>query len=143
MELVGVHRLGVGASSRGEITQSQRKTLYLISTTRESLLGNRSNSAWSSAQALAAKTVADGNGKKAQERRHFDKDFTTVEQVRVSVLEIRVSENTVQEEQHRRGKDKIVQAPPQRTANTGAEQGREEHEQEEIERCGTGEVKFG
>jgi hypothetical protein len=106
------------------------------------MLGNRSNSARSSAQALAAKTVADGNGKNAQERRHFDKDFATVEQVRVAVLEIRVSENTVQEEQYRGGKDKIVQAPPQRTANTGAEQGREEHEQQEIERYGTGEVKF-
>jgi hypothetical protein len=32
------------------------------------------------------------------------------------VLEVRVREDTVQEEQHRSGKDKIVQASPGRTA---------------------------
>jgi len=33
----------------------------------------------------------------------------------VAVLEARVGEDTVQEEQHRSGKDKIVQASPERT----------------------------
>jgi len=98
--------------------------------------------AWSLAQALAAKTIADDNGYEAQKRCRFDKGFTTVEQVRVAVLEVRVGENTVQEEQHRGGKDEIVQTPPERTTNAGAEQRREEHEQQEIERRGTGKVEF-
>jgi hypothetical protein len=42
--------------------------------------------------------------------------LAAVEQVWVPVLEVRVREDTVQEEQHRSGKDKIVQASPGRTA---------------------------
>ncbi len=94
------------------------------------------------AQALTAKTVADGNGYKAQERGRFDKDFATVEQVRMPVLEVRVGEDAVQEEQHRCGKDEIVQASPKRTADASTEQRREEYEQQKIERRGAGKVEF-
>ena len=98
--------------------------------------------AWSLAQALAAKTIPDDNGYEAQERCRFDKDFAAVEQVRVTVPEVGVGEDAVQKEQHCRRKNEIVQASPERTADTGAEQRREEHDQKEIESCGTGEVEF-
>jgi len=93
-------------------------------------------------QALPAKTIPDDDRNQAQERCRFDEHFATVEQVRMAVLEVRVSQDAVQEEQHRSGKDEIVQASPQRTAEAGAEQRREEHEQQQIERRGAREVEF-
>jgi hypothetical protein len=98
--------------------------------------------ALSLAQALAAKTIADDHGYQAQERCRFNKDLAAVEQVRVAVFEIRVGEDAVQEEQNRSREDEIVQASPERTADAGAEQRREEHQQQEIECCSTGEVEF-
>ena len=85
--------------------------------------------AGSLAQAHAAKTIPDNDGDETQERRRFDKDFATVEQVRVPILQVRVGEDAVQEEQNRSGKDEIVQASPDRTADAGAEQRRKEHQQ--------------
>ena len=93
-------------------------------------------------QAVAAKSIPDSDGYEAQERCQFDKDFATIEQVRVAVLEVRVSEDAVQEEQHCSGKDEIVQASPKRPADAGAEQRREENEQQEIEGGGTGKIEF-
>lgn len=98
--------------------------------------------AWPLAQALATKTITDYDSHEAEERCCFDKDFATVEQVRMAVLEIRIGKDAVKEEQCRRRKDKIVQSSPERTADAVAEQRRHQHEQQEIERCGTSEVEF-
>ena len=98
--------------------------------------------AWPLAKTFATKAIPDNDGEEAQDRCRFNKYFATVAQIRMAVLQVRVREDAVEEEQHRSGKDEIMQAPPQRTADAGAEQRREEHHQQEIERCSAREVEF-
>ena len=98
--------------------------------------------AWPLTKTFTAKTIPDNDGDETQDRCRFNKYFATVAQVRMAVLQVRVREDAVEEEQHRSGEDEIVQAPPQGTADAGAEQRREEHYQQEIKRCGAGEVEF-
>ena len=60
----------------------------------------------------------------------------------MTVFEIWVGENAVQEEQGCGGKDEVVQASPQGAPETGSEQGREKDQQEEIEGDRAGQVEL-
>jgi hypothetical protein len=66
---------------------------------------------------------ARGDCEEADESGGFHEDLASIEQIRVAVLQIWIRENAVQQQQHGRGKDQIVQVAPKGPADARAQQG--------------------
>src|ERR1700743_1377427 len=61
-------------------------------------------------KASSAEAKADCRCRQTDQKRDLDKDFASIEEVRVAVFEIGIGEDAVQEQQNGAGKNQIVQA---------------------------------
>ena len=86
------------------------------------------------AQSPSSQADAHSNGEKADDRKNLKKDFASIEQVGMAVLQVRICEDAMDEEQHCGGKDEVVETTPKRAANASSQERREEDQQQKIER---------
>ncbi len=86
------------------------------------------------AQSPAPQANAHNNSEKANERENLEKNLASIEQVGMAVFQVGIGEDAVDEEQNGRGKNKVVEAAPERAANARSQQRREEDQQQQIQR---------
>ena len=78
---------------------------------------SRPGAATGGAQSLAAKTDAKRDGEKADKSKNLDKDFASIQQVGMAILQVGISEEAVEEKKHGGRKNQVMDAPPKRAPN--------------------------
>ena len=66
------------------------------------------------AQSLAPKTNAKRDGEKADKRKNLYKDFASIQQVWMAILQVGIGEETVKEKRTAAGENQVRDAPPKR-----------------------------
>ena len=94
------------------------------------------------AEARAAFPEACSGGEGDQEQGEEEEDLASVQEVRVAVLQLRVGEDAVEEEECGGGVDEVVETPPEGAADAFLQERGDQHEEDEVEGDGTGEVQL-
>ena len=92
------------------------------------------------AQSLAPKTNAKRDGEKADKSKNLDKDFASIQQVGMAILQVGIGEEAVEEKKHGGRKNQVMDAPPKRAPHARPKKRRDEYQQQEVHGSGAGDV---
>ena len=92
------------------------------------------------AEALAAQPNSQSSWGEAEESSDLDEDFSAIEKIGATVLQVGVGKDAVHKEENCCRKDQVVQSPPERPPDARAQKRREEDDEKQIERNGAGKI---
>ena len=85
-------------------------------------------------EAAAAKAYADGPRGNRNRATDFDEHLAAVQQIDLAVRQCGIGEHTVDEHENERGKDQVVELPPQWASHAQAKERGDDDDQQRVKR---------